>query len=244
MAKNGRTPIVDPREAEKRRSLLIKIGAAVVLIALAVGIGVWVVQSNKSATGSSADVTVATDNAYRITAAPQGTEPPVTVNIVEDFQCPACRQFEEQFSDVLGQLRANPKVAVDYQPIAFLDRMSSTEYSTRSANASACVAQATAGGGNFDTWLKFHNLLYANQPEEGGAGLTDGQLNDYANQAGAPNVRQCIEDRQYADFVQETTQKAQQAGVTATPTVSINGKPVQLSTPEALLQAVDQAAQS
>ncbi|AZG45300.1 DsbA family protein [Gordonia insulae] len=244
MAKKQGTPIVDPREAEKRRSLLIKIGAAVVLIALAVGVGVWVVQSNKSATGSSAQVTVATDNAYRITAAPDGTEPPVTVTVVEDFQCPACRAFESSFGDALGQLRANPKVAVDYQPIAFLDKMSSTEYSTRSANASACVAQATAGDGNFDVWLKFHNLLYANQPEEGGAGLTDDQLNDYATQAGAPNVRQCIDDRQFGDFVQDTTQQAQQSGVTATPTVKINGEPHQLTTPDALLQAVEQAAQN
>ncbi|GAB32401.1 DsbA family protein [Gordonia otitidis] len=242
MADKRRKPIVDPRAAEKRRSLLMKIGAAVVLVALAIGIGVWVLVSNKSATGSSSDVTVATNNAYRITTAPKGTTPPVTLTVVEDFQCPACRAFETQFSDAMEQIRNNPKVAVDYMPIAFLDRMSTTNYSSRSANASACVAQSTAGDGNFDTWLKFHNALYAQQPEEGGAGLTNDELNSIAKQAGATNLKQCIDDEQFSAFVKDTTQKALDSGVNATPTIKINGNPVQLSTPDALIAAVNEAA--
>lgn len=242
MADKRRKPIVDPRAAEKRRSLLMKIGAAVVLVALAIGIGVWVLVSNKSATGSSSDVTVATNNAYRITTAPKGTTPPVTLTVVEDFQCPACRAFETQFSDAMEQIRNNPKVAVDYMPIAFLDRMSTTNYSSRSANASACVAQSTAGDGNFDTWLKFHNALYAQQPEEGGAGLTNDELNSIAKQAGATNLKQCIDDEQFSGFVKDTTQKALDSGVNATPTIKINGNPVQLSTPDALIAAVNEAA--
>ena len=236
MAQNSKKVIVDPRQAEKRRSTLLKIGAAVVLIAIAVGIGLWAVLSNESSTGSSSDVTVATDdNAFRITTAPAGSTPPAVLTIAEDFQCPACRQLEEQFGPVLEELRNNPQVAVDYMPIAILDRMSTTDYSTRAANASACVAESTATNGDFTTWLQFHNTLYAQQPSEGGAGLSDDQLNNLATQAGANNVRQCIDDQQFADWVADTTQ---QAAVTATPTVRLNGEDVQLSTPEALRDAV------
>ncbi len=242
MPDNRRKPIVDPRAAEKRRSLWTKIGAAVVLVALAVGIGIWVVVSNESSTGSSSELTVATDGAFRITAAPAGTTPPVTVTIIEDFQCPACRAFEAQFAGTVEQLRANPDVAVDYKPIAFLDNMSTTEYSSRAANASACVAEATAGNGDFSTWLKFHDALYAQQPAEGGSGLTDDQLNSIAKQAGAENVGQCIADGQFRDHVANTTKTVLGSGVNSTPTILINGEQYQLSTPDALLQAVNQAA--
>ena len=120
--------------------------------------------------------------------------------------------------------------------------MSTTNYSSRSANASACVAQSTAGDGNFDTWLKFHNALYAQQPEEGGAGLTNDELNSIAKQAGATNLKHCIDDEQFSAFVKDTTQKALDSGVNATPTIKINGNPVQLSTPDALIAAVNEAA--
>ncbi|MFW0795544.1 thioredoxin domain-containing protein [Gordonia sp. CPCC 205515] len=242
MAEKSRKPIVDPRQAEKRRSFWMKIGAAVVLVAIVAGLGVWLATSHKSTDVSGDTVTVATNNAYRITAAPKGTTPPVTVNIVEDFQCPACKAFETQFADALAQIRANPKVAVDYQPIAFLDKMSTTNYSSRSANASACVAQATAGDGNFDTWLKFHNNLYAQQPAEGSAGLTDDKLNDIAQQSGAPNLSNCISDNQFSGFVKEATQQAMDSGVDSTPTVKINGQKYELTTPDALVAAVNEAA--
>lgn len=220
----------------------MKIGAAVVLVLLIAGLGVWLVSSNKSTDVSGDTVTVATDNAFRITTAPKGTTPPVVVTLVEDFQCPACRAFESQFADAIAEVRANPKVAVDYQPIAFLDKMSTTNYSSRSANASACVAQATAGDGNFDTWLKFHNNLYAQQPAEGSAGLTDDQLNSIAQQSGAPNLSKCITDDQFGGWVKQTTQQALGSGVDSTPTVKINGEKYELTTPDAFVAAVNAAA--
>lgn len=222
----------------------MKIGAALVLVIVAVGIGVWLVNSHESSTGSTANVTVTTGDAYRITAAPKGTKPKVVVTMIEDFQCPACRAFESTFSDALAKLRQDPTVALDYTPIAFLDQMSSTQYSSRSANASACVAESTAKNGDFSTWLKFHNLLYANQPEENTAGLTDDQLNEYAEQAGAHNVHQCIDSGQFRGWVKNVTTRALQSGVNATPTIRINGKPYELSTPDAFLQAVAAAAKS
>ncbi|MFT4041655.1 MAG: thioredoxin domain-containing protein [Gordonia sp. (in: high G+C Gram-positive bacteria)] len=244
MADKRRKPIVDPRAAEKRRSLLIKIGAAVVLVALAVGIGVWIAVSHESSTGSGSEVSVATNGAFRVTTAPKGTTPPVVVTLVEDFQCPVCRQFEAQYGDAIAQIRANPKVAVDYTPIAFLDKMSTTNYSSRAANASACVAESTAAGGDFTTWLKLHDALYAQQPAEGSAGLTDEVLNNIANKSGASNVKQCIADKQFGGWVKKRTETVLQSGVEGTPTVKINGQVYQLpqqADPAALIAAVNAA---
>lgn len=240
---NRRNKVVTDLHAEQRRqSLIMKIAAAAILVALIVGIGIWIGLSRQSSTGSSATVGAATGHAYRITAAPPGTTPKATVTLIEDFQCPACRAFESQFSDALAQLRADPDVAVDYQPIAFLDRMSTTDYSTRAANASACVAQSTGGRNGFQTWLAFHNLLYANQPAEGGAGLADGELVSIAKQAGADGVSQCIKDGQFKDWTKQATQAALAAGMQGTPTVLINGTKYSLSTPQDLLAAVRTAA--
>lgn len=239
MADKRRKPIVDPRAAERRRSLFMKIGSAVAIVVIAVVVITVVVLTNKSSTGDATAPTAATNNAFRVTSAPAGATPKVTLQIYEDFQCPVCKQFEQVFGAALTQARANPQVAIDYQPIAILDRMSSDDYSTRAANASACVAEATKGD-NFETWLKFHNLLYANQPEEGGAGLTDDQLASFANQAGAQNVKQCISDGQFKDWV---TQQTKASGVSGTPTVKINGQDFNIQQgPDALLAQINQLA--
>lgn len=240
MADKRRKPIVDPRAAEKRRSLFMKIGAGVAIIVIAAVVAVAVIWSNESSTGDATAPTAATGSAFRITAAPASTKPAVTVQIFEDFQCPVCKQFEQVYGSALAQIRANPKVAVDYQPVAILDAQSSTEYSTRAANASACVAESTKGD-NFAIWLKFHTLLYDNQPSEGGAGLTDDQLASYANQAGAKNVKDCITGGQFKDWV---TQETKDSGVQGTPTIKINGEDFNFSqsTPEQFLAQVNAAA--
>ena len=120
--------------------------------------------------------------------------------------------------------------------------MSSTKYSTRAANASACVAEATAGGGNWSTWLGYHDELYAQQPEEQSSGLTDEQLTSIATDAGAPaSVSKCVDDGQYSAWVTVQTQQAVKNGLQGTPQIELNGKVVELSTPQALIAAVNAA---
>ncbi|MBJ7289729.1 thioredoxin domain-containing protein [Williamsia sp.] len=250
-----RPRVTDPRADERRRSLLIKIGATVVVVVIAVAIGVWLIVTKKDdsssaassagpvasgTSGTSSTPSVVSDTgAYRVNKVAQ---PKATLTILEDFQCPACKQFESIFGEAIKQIRGNAAVAVDYEPIAILDRMSSTKYSTRAANASACVAEATAGGGDWSTWLGYHDELYAQQPEEQSSGLTDEQLTSIATDAGAPaSVSKCVDGGQYSGWVTAQTQKAVQNGLQGTPQVELNGKAVELSTPQALIAAVDAA---
>ncbi|MFT4085948.1 MAG: thioredoxin domain-containing protein [Gordonia sp. (in: high G+C Gram-positive bacteria)] len=229
-------PVIDPMAAERRRSLIIKIVATLALVALAAFIVIVIVVKNKddSKTGGSATPTVVTsDGAFRITTAALGTTPPAVVTAIEDFQCPACRSFESSYSEVLAKLAQNPKVAVDYKPIAFLDRMSTDDYSSRAANASMCVAEATAKKGadgkqDFGIWLKYHNLLYGNQPAEGGAGLTNDKLFSLAKEAGASGVKDCINNGQFDKWVKSQTAKVTSGDFQGTPTVLINGTQYQV----------------
>ncbi|GGF17666.1 DsbA family protein [Williamsia phyllosphaerae] len=261
---NRRPTVTDPRADERRRSLLIKVGATVVVVVVAVAVGVWLIVTKDNGNNTTASIagpprTAAAGSPDASGTTPTGTTPSVatdtgayrvgkveapkaTLTLIEDFQCPACKQFESIFGDAIKEIRGNSQVAVDYKPVAILDRMSSTKYSTRAANASACVAEATAGGGDWSTWLGFHDELYAQQPEEQSSGLTDEQLTAMATDAGAPaSVSTCVNDGQYAGWVTEQTQNAAQNGLQGTPQVELNGKIVQLSTPQALIDAVDAA---
>ena len=100
---------------------------------------------------------------------------PVKVEVFEDFLCPFCGQFEATSRADLRQAADDGKAYVVYRPIAFLN-----EYSTRSLNAFGVVLDTSGGA----VALKFHDLLYENQPEEGGAMPDDEWLIDKAVEAG------------------------------------------------------------
>ena len=54
-----------------------------------------------------------------------------TIKLYEDFQCPICSEFEAATGDKSPTAIADGKVKVDYHMVAFLDRASTTDYSSR-----------------------------------------------------------------------------------------------------------------
>lgn len=225
--------------ARRKRAFLLQggVGLAVVVVVVGIVVGVLALGGNDGPTSVSSDKTPSAVNADgAITVGDPDAK--VTVQVVEDFQCPVCKAFEEAAGPQLAEWEAGSDVKVEYRGIAFLDRMSSTEYSSRALNASACVMEDGA-----DVWKKFHDALYANQPAEGGDGLTDDQLVDYATQAGADTdrVRSCVEDGTYRDWAEATTNKSSEDGITGTPTVFVNGTKLESNDPAELTKAVDAA---
>lgn len=159
---------------------------------------------------------------------------PVAVDLYEDFQCPVCKAYEQQSGATLDELVASGAARVVYHPVAFLDRASSTRYSSRASAASGCAAQA-------GVFPKFLPLLFANQPPEGGAGLPTDRLVALGQQAGAgPGFADCVTSGTYARWTAALTDDASRAGVTATPTIRVNGKDIE-RTDQALRQAVHDA---
>lgn len=166
------------------------------------------------------------------------SRPKVVVTVIEDYQCPACKAFGERFNATLGQIAATPNAAVEYIPIAMLDRASTTNYSSRAWNASICVANADSE--SYFDWMVFQQVLFSMQPDEGGAGLTNEDLAQMAESSGAKDARDCILNETYRSFAgPQTNQVMAQPGFRGTPTVRINGEDVTLSTPEALKAEVD-----
>lgn len=226
------------RAQERRRRQAVVGGVVAAVVVVVAVVVVIVVQSAR--TSSSPDAAVPANTVDGGTAFAVGpADAPVTVDVYEDFLCPACRQFEATTGDTLAALAADGTAQVRYHPIAILDRASTDDYSTRALNAAAVVADAAGT----EAFLAFHDALFAEQPAEGGPGLTDERLGELAAEAGAggADVEEAITGLAYEDWTREVTDAASRAGVTGTPTVLVDGATLQDRTPAGLRAAVEAA---
>ena len=144
---------------------------------------------------------------------------PVKVVLYIDFICPVCKNFEATYGDKLTSLRNEGKISVEYRPLGFLDSRSTTNYSSRAANAAACVVNESP-----EKYSDFLNALFDKQPAEGSAGLSDNDLKKLATDVGAKSIDQCVDNKTYRPYVKYTTQEAAAIGISGTPTVFVDGK--------------------
>lgn len=227
-------------EAARRRKTVLTTIVATLVLALAVVL-VIVVQSQR--TGSSPEAAVPANTVVDGTAIAVGSaDAPVTLDVYEDFQCPACRNFETQSSGTLAELAADGSARVVYHPIAFLDRVSPDRYSTRALNAAGVVVDAAGP----EAFVRFAGLLYERQPVEGTPGIPDDELIELAAQAGASgaDVERGIRELVFEDWTRAVTDRSSKDRVNSTPTVLLDGErlePAQLQ-PDALAEAVRAAA--
>ncbi|MCA4133764.1 thioredoxin domain-containing protein [Arthrobacter sp. M4] len=144
---------------------------------------------------------------------------PVKVVAYIDFICPVCKNFESTYGQKLNELRNAGKITVEYRALGFLDSRSTTNYSSRAANAAACVVNSSP-----DKYAAFVDALFAKQPAEGGPGISDNDLKKMASDVGAANIDSCVDDKKFRPYVKVATQEAAAIGVTGTPTVFVDGK--------------------
>jgi protein-disulfide isomerase len=117
----------------------------------------------------------------------------------------------------------------------FLDEASTTRYSTRAAASSGCAADQ----GRF---LPYMHALFVHQPPEGGAGLSNAELAAIGRTAGLSEAAfdACLSEAPYLDWPPYVTERADAAGVSATPTVLVAGAAVRAE-PQAITAAVRSA---
>jgi protein-disulfide isomerase len=154
----------------------------------------------------------------------------INMQLYVDYLCPFCGQFEKTDGDYISSILENGAATVEIHPMSILDRASQgTKYSTRSANAAACVANYSP-----NQFYAFHRLLFANQPAEQTSGLTDDQLIALTVKAkvkSSGKIATCIRDQQFKAWVKEASDRVNNDGVpnsdqkdfTGTPTVVVNG---------------------
>lgn len=220
------------RQAAERRRRFLSIGGVGLAVLVLIGALTWW-QSSRDTTGEFADhvpsVATATSSTDSVPASLDGygifignKDASSTVTVYEDLQCPACASLEAQVGEKLAAAVDSGKVRLEYRMISFLDNASTSEYSSRALNA-ALVVLDTAGA---EAFRAFHDDLYANQPEEGTAGLSDDELIQRAVDAGAveADIRQPIEDKIYEQWIKNATDQMSRDGYNSTPTILIDGK--------------------
>lgn len=165
-----------------------------------------------------------------------------TLDIYEDFQCPACGQFEKVMGSTVTDLADQGKVKLVYHLKTIIDANTGTNHSLTMGNAAMCAADA-------GTFQPFHDDVFANQPAQEGQGWTTAQTKGFAEKSGITGAalttwQTCVDERKYAKYVESTEDASNKAGITGTPTVVLGGTKVdfnQVSTAAALTAAVQAA---
>ncbi|MCU1479847.1 MAG: hypothetical protein JWQ19_633 [Subtercola sp.] len=247
------------REAQHKKDVrnraILFSGIGVVVIAIIVCVALILVSSMKTAGPGPANMAsdglkMGTNNVAVTTPAlaagqqptPSATNDPgvLDIRVYIDYMCPYCGQFETTNLTQIDKWVNQGAATYEVHPLSLLDRSSlGTKYSTRAANAAACVANYSP-----NNFFDFSSLLFANQPQENTAGLDDPTLEGYVKQAGAGSLDQintCITNGDFKSWVADATTRATTeplpgstvSKVTGTPTVLVNGQQYQGSLTDA-----------
>lgn len=137
-----------------------------------------------------------------------------TVEIWQDYQCPACRSFEEAYDHYLAQTIQNKVATVSYHPLSFLGNES-----VLLANAAACIADE-------GKYLPFQSYVYRNQATENSGKWTVKEILKAGKAVGANSstFKNCVEKNSKAQFIKSVSQFGSTSKIDRTPTVVVNGK--------------------
>lgn len=235
--------------ADKRKSLFIKLGVLVAVLAVVALVATIILQNSSgkvadagnapkggnaaggitlvsdTALADTSGITVDIANVGELPASQQSPAPrdtaasekgePVNLLIYVDVNCVHCADFEDQYADQISTWLAAGDVQVEYRNVAFLDSGSPTNFSSRGANALACVADAAPA-----SYLPFSKAMFAHYPE---GEMKNAELTQLAKDNGA-DVSSCIEDGTFRPFVKFTDAAARVDSIAGTPSIFIQGK--------------------
>src|SRR5215208_4674293 len=228
-------------QREQLRQRLLLIGAIVLVAAVVVFAVVW------PQIRPAGEITAVTPGAL---PNPDGlslgdANVPVTIDVFEDFQCPACQRFTESIEPlVIENLVATGKARYVSHNYSFLDGNGAGDggESDQAANASMCANEQ----GKF--W-EMHGTLYANWNGENQGAFSDRRLQAMAESIGLDldAFNACFSANKYEAEIQADYELGNEMGVSGTPTVFVNGslvgQPSKIASYEEITQAVDLAGQ-
>jgi protein-disulfide isomerase len=149
---------------------------------------------------------------------------PVTIDVFEDFQCPACKSFTENIEPLIIQnLVASGQARYVYHNYPFLDGdgAGSIGESDQAANASMCASEQ-------DKFWEMHSALYANWNGENQGAFNNRRLQAIAESIGLDmdSFNSCFNSNKYEAEIQADFDLGKDMGVSGTPTVFVNGNRV------------------
>lgn len=234
------------RDRRKRQTLIG--GIVVLVIAAAVGIGIAVQHHTNQVNSAPANgpLVFPANTVAGGLAIPYGTDQnaKTTLTIYEDFRCPFCKQAESMFNAIYSADAQAGKIKVQFHIVNLIDTNDGGTGSIQAGNAAACAQDV--GNAKFKP---YHDLLYANQPDESNDAFSDNStLISFAKQVpglDSPSFESCVDSGKYQPWVKKNYDalSAAEGGNVSTPDYLINGTRFQLTTqPAATQQAAFTAA--
>jgi protein-disulfide isomerase len=140
---------------------------------------------------------------------------PIVVEMFSDFQCVACYRFWDGMEqDFINNYVATGDVFFKYSPFSFIG-----PESIKAAEAAYCANDQ-------NRFWDYHDMVFGNWNGENVGNDSDQRLIAYATSIGLDEsqFKSCFNSNKYANAVQTANTYANQTGVTATPTFSVNGE--------------------
>src|SRR5699024_3705913 len=106
-------------------------------------------------------------------------EAPV-VEVYADYQCPACRQFENTNGDLLKEMAAESPATVHLRPVSIF----AIQPPPTSSNSLRAGAAARAAA-DHDVFVEHNDLLFAHQPNSAQEGYTADELKEWFRETDA-----------------------------------------------------------
>ncbi|MEZ0493015.1 DsbA family protein [Kineococcus sp. TBRC 1896] len=220
-ARRAKATALRQRELARERSRRVLLTSIAVVVVLAiVAVVVVVIERSRPDTVATAAQEVppsASGMGAGIVLPGTPAQGAPTLDVWLDYQCPYCERFETAAGDDVVRLAADGEAEVVVHTVTFLDGNLGNDASQRAAEGAA----AAAAQGRF---VEYNRVVFANQPEREGAGYTDAQLRDFAEQAGVPDLAQwqaAYDGHAYRDYVQSVQDSMGDNGVSGTPTVTV-----------------------
>lgn len=153
-------------------------------------------------------------------------EAPVTIIEFSDFQCPYCRRVQPTLNRLMHEYEGKVRLVFRDFPLRNIHPQ---------AQKAAEAAQCAAEQGQF--W-PYHDKLFAV------TSLQIADLKQYAQELGLDRQQfeACLDTGKYADEVEQDLQDGTRAGVNATPSFFVNGRPVSGAVPYDQFKEVIEAA--
>ena len=208
--------IATEQKKSKQRRLFAVIGGAVVIAIIAIAVLAVINRENGTDTTLAAVQPVSTiDSSIPRSGMTLGSESaPVLIVEYGDYQCPFCGQFNSgAFQTLLSQYIATGQVRMQFSPFSFLG-----DESTDATEAALCANDQ----GKF--W-EMHETIYGNQIGENEGAFSKDRLAEMAKVSGLDMDawNSCMADGTHSSTVTDLNQAANAAGVTSTPSFTING---------------------
>jgi protein-disulfide isomerase len=158
---------------------------------------------------------------------------PVTLAVFSDFQCPYCARMAKTVNDLAASHGDGLRIVYHYFPLAI-----------HKWARSAAIAAACAQRQNNPAFWSLHDYLFAHQRDLSPDNLR-ARITEWARTA--PNLDQesfemCVSKELTSGQVDQDMALGEELGVHATPTLFLNGEPLDASSPDELRALIARAA--